>query len=69
MTEDSLNLRVPSPLRERLETLAARTGRTVEETLLAALEESVDRWEDHLRACEAMESGSEPRALLHVVNE
>lgn len=69
MTDTTLSLRVSPALHGRLEALAERTGRSLEDTLRAALEESVERWEDHLRDCDALESGAEPRTMLHVVNE
>lgn len=69
MTEKDLSLRIPAALHDRLEALAARTGQSFQDTVQSALEESAERWEDHLRDCDTLESGTEPRALLHVVNE
>lgn len=69
MAEMTLTLQVPAPLHDRLMVLADRTGQSMEATLHAALEEFADRWEDHLRACDSLEAGTEARVLLHVVNE
>lgn len=69
MSETSLTLRLTAALHARLEALAARTGESVEETAATALAECVERWEDHFRACDALEAGTEPRALLQVPSE
>lgn len=53
---------------ERLEALAVKLEKTVDECAQLALSEFLDTWEDHLRVIDAMDDGEE-RPALKVVND
>ena len=53
---------------ERLEALAGKLEKTVDECAQLALSEFLDTWEDHLRVIDAMDDGEE-RPALKVVND
>ncbi|MFA7429064.1 MAG: hypothetical protein WCZ23_02790 [Rhodospirillaceae bacterium] len=69
MAEKTLTVQVPRALHDRLVAVASRTKNSVEATAADALLEYVERWEDHLHACDALDAGTDGRAMLHVVNE
>lgn len=69
MCEKTLTLQVPPALQERLEALAGRLDQDIDSVLLQALEEYAERWEDHLRDLDAIDSGTDERVMLQVVNE
>lgn len=66
---DSLVVSLPDHLRERLQALAARTGRTVEQCLEHAVFEFVENWEVHLRDVQVLAAEGEERPFLRVVND
>lgn len=69
MAEKTVTLQMPASVHDRLATLASRLEQPFEHILVQALEEFAERWEDHLRDCDSLEAGTDPRVLLHVVNE
>lgn len=66
---DSLVVTLPPELRDRLQALAERTGRTVEQCLEHAVFEFVENWETHLRDVEALDAEGGDRPLLRAVND
>jgi len=54
--------------RERLELLAERLGRSVEDCLHQAMSEFMDNWEDYLRTVAALDTDEE-RVVLKAVND
>ncbi len=65
---DSLVVSLPADMRERLQALAACTGRTVEKCLEDAVFEFIESWEVHLRNVQALNDGDD-RPLLRAVND
>lgn len=59
----TLNVTVTDELKRRLDTLAAETGKNLDECLLLALTEFVETWERHLDDVHQIEEG-EARAVL-----
>ncbi len=56
-------------VRERLEALAEKIGRSVDECVQLALSEFMDNWEDYIRTVADLESGDEERPVLRAVND
>ena len=54
--------------RERLQGLADKLGKSVEECLQLAVSEFLDHWEDYLQTIAILEDGEE-RPVLRVVND
>ena len=54
---------------ERLEGLAEKIGRSVEDCALLALGEFLDNWEDYMRTVETLDAGTEERPILRAVND
>lgn len=69
MSEETLSLKVPAQLYDRLKALAAKAEKSVDACLVQAVEEYVEHWEDYQRTCEALEAGADERVMLQVVNE
>lgn len=65
---ETLAVTIPIELKDRLETLAAETGRTVAECLAVAVQEFVDNWEIHLNDLHQIDE-HEARAVLKAANE
>ena len=65
---DTVALSLPNDLRQRLDALAAETGKTVEDCLLLAVEEFVETWERHLDDVHQIDE-HEARAVLKAANE
>jgi predicted transcriptional regulator len=65
---DTLTVSVTPELRQRLEALAAETGKTVEECLEVAVREFVETWETHLSDVHQIDE-HEARAVLKAANE
>ncbi|MGE5503659.1 MAG: ribbon-helix-helix protein, CopG family [Actinomycetota bacterium] len=65
---DTLSVSVTPELKERLEALAAETGKTVEECLQTAVMEFVETWETHLADVHQIDE-HEARAVLKAANE
>jgi predicted transcriptional regulator len=65
---DSLVVSLPADLRERLQALAARTARTVEQCLEHAVFEFVENWEVHLRDVQLLDS-EDDRPFLRAVHD
>jgi predicted DNA-binding protein len=55
-------------LKERLEALAPKIGRSLEDCINVALGEFLDTWEDHLRTIDELQS-PEDRPVLRAVND
>lgn len=73
ITEDApattpLTLPLPEDLHRRLEALAARSGRGVEDCAVQAVAEYLDSWEDYHRAVDTLTKG-ERRPVLKAINE
>jgi predicted transcriptional regulator len=66
---DSLVVSLPTELRERLQAMAERTERPVEQCLELAVFEYVEHWERHLRDVQELQSEGDDRPLLRAVNE
>jgi predicted DNA-binding protein len=64
-----LVLSVAPELKERLEGLAAKMGRSVEACVELALVEFVEHWEDFTHTVEVLETGGEERTVLRAVND
>ena len=54
---------------ERLESLADKLGRSVEDCGHLALAEFLDNWEDYVRTVQALETDTEERPILRAVND
>lgn len=65
---ETLSVSIPEDLKQRLETLAAETGRTVDECLTLAVAEFVENWETHLNDLHQIDE-HEARAVLKAANE
>jgi len=66
--QDGLVVILTPESRERLASLAERTGQSVEACLQIAVDEFIENWETHLREVEQIDDG-ELRAVLRVANE
>ena len=64
-----LVLTLTPELRERLEALAVKLDRSVDECGLLALSEFMDNWEDYMRTVAELEAGEEERPVLRAVND
>ena len=58
-----VTIEVPDELKERLDTLAAEMGKTVEDAILTGLQEFAETWERHLDDVHQIDE-SEMRAVL-----
>jgi predicted DNA-binding protein len=56
-------------MRERLEGLAAKMERSLEECVQLAVAEFVENWEDFTRTVDALASADEERPILRAVND
>lgn len=65
---ETLAVAIPTELKQRLETLAAETGRSIDECLTLAVQEFVDNWEIHLNDLHQIDE-NEARAVLKAANE
>lgn len=65
---NTLAVTLPPDLKARLEALAAETGQTLEDSLLAAVREYVENWETHLTDVHQIDE-HEARAVLNAVSE
>ncbi len=65
---ETLAVTIPSELKDRLEALAAETGRPLAECLTLAVQEFVDNWEIHLNDLHQIDE-HEARAVLKAANE
>lgn len=65
---ETLAVTIPTELKDRLDALAAETGRTVAECLGLAVQEFVDNWEIHLNDLHQIDE-HEARAVLKAANE
>jgi predicted transcriptional regulator len=59
----TLNVTISDELKRRLDTLAAETGKSLDECLQLAVAEFVETWERHLEDVHQIEEG-EARAVL-----
>lgn len=66
---DSLVVTLPVELRARLQAMAERTGRTVEQCLEQAVFEYVEHWEIHLRDVQELQAEGQERPVLRAVND
>ena len=64
----TLTVSLSDELKQRLETLASDTGKTVEECLSLAVSEFVETWEQHLSDIHQIDE-DEVRTVLNAVNE
>jgi hypothetical protein len=64
-----LVLALAPTLRERLEAVALKMDRSVEDCVQLALTEFVDSWEDYVRTVADLEKGDEQRPVLRAVND
>jgi predicted DNA-binding protein len=62
---ETLAVSLPTELRQRLEALAAETGKSLDECLLLAVQEFVENWETHLSDVHQIDE-HEARAVLNV---
>jgi predicted DNA-binding protein len=69
MSDLDLILALTPDIRERLESISAQLGRTVEECVHLALTEFIDNWDDYLRTVAELEKGDEERPVLRAVND
>jgi predicted DNA-binding protein len=70
MTDHTVTVAMPEDLRDRLEALAGREDKTVEDCLIQAVTEYVETWEDYYRTVESLESGEDDdRPHLRAVND
>lgn len=65
---ETLAVTISSELRQRLEALAAETGKSLDECLALAVEEFVQNWEIHLSDIHQIDE-HEARAVLKAANE
>ena len=59
----TLNITLPDELKQRLDTLAAELGKSVEDSIVTGLQEFLDTWERHLDDVHQI-SENELRAVL-----
>lgn len=64
----TLTVSLSDELKQRLETLASETGKTLEECLALAVHEYVETWEQHLSDLHQIDE-HEVRAVLKAANE
>ena len=65
---ETLAVTIPRDLKERLEHLAAETGKSLEDCLTLAVSEFVANWEIHLNDLHQIDE-HEARAVLKAANE
>lgn len=65
---ETLSVTISAELKQRLEALAAETGRPLGECLTLAVQEFVDNWEIHLNDLHQIDE-HEARAVLKAANE
>lgn len=65
---ETLAVTISAELKDRLEALAADTGKSVEECLALAVQEFVQNWEIHLTDLHQIDE-HEARAVLKAANE
>lgn len=65
---ETLSVTIPTELKDRLDALAAETGRSLPECLALAVQEFVENWEIHLNDLHQIDE-SEARAVLKAANE
>ncbi|MEW5726770.1 MAG: hypothetical protein AB1918_02985 [Pseudomonadota bacterium] len=65
---ETLAVTISSELKQRLEALAAETGKSLDECLALAVEEFVQNWEIHLSDIHQIDE-HEARAVLKAANE
>lgn len=65
---ETLAVTIPTELKQRLDALAAETGRSMDECLALAVQEFVDNWEIHLNDLHQIDE-NEARAVLKAVND
>jgi predicted transcriptional regulator len=63
-----LSVNLSPELKNRLEALAAETGKSLDECLTLAVQEFVETWETHLADVHQIDE-SEARAVLRAANE
>lgn len=66
---DSLVVTLPPELHDRLQAMAQRTERSVEQCLELAVFEYVENWERHLRDVQELQAEGDDRPVLRAVNE
>ncbi|MCF8479217.1 MAG: ribbon-helix-helix protein, CopG family [Rhodospirillum sp.] len=59
---------MPNDLRVRLDALAEKAGKSVEDCMTQAIQEYVENWEEYHRTVEAL-SEDEVRPVLKAVND
>lgn len=64
-----LVLTLTPEVRERLEALAKKLDRSVDDCLQLALEEFLENWEGYQQTVEELESGEEERPVLRAAND
>ena len=64
-----LVLTLTPEVRERLEALAVKLERSVDDCAQLALEEFLENWEGYLQTVEELESGDEERPVLRAAND
>jgi predicted DNA-binding protein len=65
---ETLAVTIPTELKQRLEALAAETGRPLADCLTLAVQEFVENWEIHLNDLHQIDE-HEARAVLKAANE
>lgn len=65
---ETLSVTLPADLKQRLETLAAETGKSLEECLTLAVAEFVGNWEIHMNDLHQIDE-HEARAVLNAGDE
>lgn len=65
---DKVAVSIPTEIKERLEKLAADTGKSIDECLTLAVTEFVENWEIHLNDLHQIDE-HEARAVLKAANE
>jgi hypothetical protein len=65
---ETLAVTIPTELKERLEKLAAETGKSLDESLTLAVAEFVANWEIHLGDMHQIDE-HEARAVLKAAND
>lgn len=65
---ETLAVTIPTELKDRLEALAAETGRPLAECLTLAVQEFVENWEIHLNDLHQIDE-HEARAVLKAAND